>query len=381
MLSLSRFEHLLFGHVTFNESEEFLAFQFRFLVSVMVSSAWLTLVFVAAGLAGTHPMDNPHLWMMEVFSGVTLALWALLRGHKERFRAVAWVFLMLCQLEYVSALMHVPEDELRVLWFFTNVPGVYLLLGRKVGLSVSVLTGVGLAMGNPMLSRPYSPHAMATLLGGYVYLTLFFHLYASRSISYFKRMRHFNDRLQEQASHDPLTGVLNARAYYAWCDRWLLSALRSGAPCSVLFVDLDHFKRINDQHGHAAGDAVLRAVADTLQQGIRRSDVLARIGGEEFSIFLPDTDSAHAVMLAEKLRVSVEALSVDAAGRTLNVTASIGVASGEGASPSMSGIQRQADQAMYRAKAAGRNRVSCLEGEGRVRALSRHLSVGVEMSL
>ncbi|MDV7402955.1 GGDEF domain-containing protein, partial [Arthrospira platensis SPKY1] len=88
-------------------------------------------------------------------------------------------------------------------------------------------------------------------------------------MSYFKRMRDYNSQLEQMASHDPLTGVLNARAYYAACEQQILLAERSGQDFAVLFIDLDHFKTINDRYGHASGDEVLRVVALTLSRSIR----------------------------------------------------------------------------------------------------------------
>lgn len=351
----------MFGRVEFDESDEYRAFQFKFLCVVMLVGAVSTLAFVFGAWAGANPMDPRHLRMMTVFSLAVLVLWWLLRGHPARFPFVAWSYLSLCLLEFTSALVHVDADELRVLWLFVNVPGVYLMLGRRVGLAVACASALGLVLGNAHLSRPYSPNAMATALVALFYTATFFHLYTARSISYFKRMREYNQRLSELASVDPLTGVCNARSYYAICDRWLLSARRTGAPSSVLFVDLDHFKRINDTLGHATGDTVLKTVASTLAQAIRRSDVVGRIGGEEFSIFLPDTSTDAAAILAEKLRAAIAGLAIIADGRQLSVTASIGIASAQAENEGMADIQRRADQAMYQAKAAGRNRVSTLK--------------------
>jgi diguanylate cyclase (GGDEF)-like protein len=172
-------------------------------------------------------------------------------------------------------------------------------------------------------------------------------------------MRESNERLYHLAMHDTLTGVLNARAYYEVCDRLIASARRSQRPYSVLFVDLDHFKSINDHHGHAAGDLVLKAVAETLGQTLRESDVLGRIGGEEFSVFLPETSRDAAVIAAENLRAAVERLCPSiGGGERLRITASIGVAGNTREGEDMHVIQQRADQAMYHAKAAGRNRVS-----------------------
>jgi len=129
---------------------------------------------------------------------------------------------------------------------------------------------------------------------------VFFHAYVDRSLSFFKRMRDYNVRLQQLASHDPLTGVMNARAHYAACNQHIALSQRQGEHFAVLFVDLDHFKSVNDTHGHAAGDEVLRTVATTLRQKLRSTDLLGRIGGEEFCAFLPATalDGGHEGLFA-----------------------------------------------------------------------------------
>jgi len=128
------------------------------------------------------------------------------------------------------------------------------------------------------------------------------------------------------ATRDMLTGVLNARAYYEICDSLINLATRNSTPYSVLFIDLDHFKSINDNYGHAAGDIVLRSVANCIQGGLRNSDVMGRIGGEEFSVFLPNTDAIAATQVAEQLRQSIEVLMPSFGDRQLKITASIGVA-------------------------------------------------------
>jgi diguanylate cyclase (GGDEF)-like protein len=188
-----------------------------------------------------------------------------------------------------------------------------------------------------------------------------FHAYVDRSLSYYQRMRTYNQELQQLASRDPLTGVMNARAYYAACEQQIQLCRRLQRPFAVLFVDLDHFKRINDGLGHAAGDEVLRTVARALKDAVRSSDLLGRIGGEEFSMLLPDTDAAGAVQLAESVRQAVEASRPSVGGSFVPVTASVGVAVGRDPGATIKAIQEQADQAMYHAKQAGRNRVSLLE--------------------
>lgn len=361
---MSRLDRILFGRIEFDRSEEHLEFQFKFLCIVLICGALFTAIFVVGEYTRLNPLDSPHVLTMQFFIAAALSLWLLLRGYKQRFLAIAWVYEAVCIVEYISVLAYVPQDELRILWVFTNIPGVYLLLGRQAGFAVTALSVFGLIFGNATMSQPYSPPALATAVVSMVYLAVFFHVFSSRSVSYFVRMRESNEQLYLLAMRDTLTGVLNARAYYEICNRLIAAARRSARPYAVLFVDLDHFKSINDHHGHAAGDVVLKRVAETLGRSIRHSDSLGRIGGEEFSVFLPDTSRDAAVLVAENIRLAVERLCPDiGGGERLRVTASIGVAASASGNDEMQALQQRADQAMYRAKQAGRNRVSVFAGE------------------
>lgn len=355
-----KISQLLFGAVQFAQSEEHTAFRYKFLIVLMFTGALFTGLLVWGDTSAVNPIGMPHAGAMALFTTLATLLWLVLRGHPARLQAVAWAYEVVCLLEYTSALVHVPRDELRLLWFFVNVPGVFIMLGQRWGWVITGGTMLGLALGNTYLSRPYSANAMATALLAMLYLGVFFHVYVDRSISYFTRMQAYNRRLEDLASHDNLTGVLNARAYYAWCEQQIHVCTRAGQPYAVLFVDLDHFKAVNDTHGHDAGDAVLKMAAHTLQHHIRKSDALGRIGGEEFSVFLPHTDQAGALALAETLRSAVEAARVPVGAQALQVTASIGVATNQQRAVPMLALQKAADEAMYQAKKAGRNRVSCL---------------------
>lgn len=350
-----------FGSARFPQSEEYDEFRYKFLIMVMFLGGLFTALLIAGEYSHVNRINTLHLLSMHMFVAGAWGCWLLLRGHKTRFRAVAWTYEVLCLAEYSSALWFVPADELRILWFFVNVPGVFILLGKRPGWSITVATMAWLVVCNAFMPHPYSGNAMATAMTSMLYLGVFFHVYGDRSISYFVRMRDFNRQLEDMASRDMLTGTLNARAYYQACEQHIQVAHRSGQGYAVLFVDLDHFKRINDTHGHAAGDAVLQAVARCLQSHIRQSDTLGRIGGEEFSIFLPNTSAEGACQLAESLRQAIERLEPECGQGRLRVTASIGVAQNRTPQEPMRAIQHRADAAMYQAKAQGRNRVSRLE--------------------
>jgi len=354
---------LAFGSVQFSEQEEYLEFRYKFLIVLMLTAALLTGLFILGLVSQINLIGWAHGRMMITFVTGTLLLWLLLRGSPKRFKRIGWTYEVLSLIESASALVYVPVDELRVLWFYTNIPCVFILLGQRAGWAITGLTLVGFLVANGHLEAPYSPSAMATGVLAMLYLGVSFHAYVDRSMSYFKRMRDYNNQLQDMASHDPLTRVLNAGAYYRACDQQIHASQRANQPFAVLFIDLDHFKSINDTYGHAVGDDVLRAVAQTLQSSVRRSDVVGRIGGEEFSVFLPNTQLPGAQQLAETLRVAVESIHIEVDGVRLKITASIGVAVKRFEQETMQAIQQHADQAMYEAKRGGRNRVSTFGGD------------------
>ncbi|WP_395702062.1 diguanylate cyclase [Aquabacterium sp.] len=156
--------------------------------------------------------------------------------------------------------------------------------------------------------------------------------------------------LREAAVRDPLTGLLNRRAMAEAMERQWLRHRRTQSPLAVLVIDIDHFKRINDTLGHAAGDSVLIHLSTLLQNHVRGEDVVGRVGGEEFLLVLPDTQPQNAIALAERLRVLVRAES-------LGTTISIGIAIAHSVDDSAESVIARADAALYRAKDAGRNRI------------------------
>jgi diguanylate cyclase (GGDEF)-like protein len=159
------------------------------------------------------------------------------------------------------------------------------------------------------------------------------------------------NQLTRQAQTDALTGAMNRRGLMQCLELLHVRAQQAGHAYVILMIDVDHFKAINDQHGHAEGDEVLKRVAGGLRDGLRTGDVVARWGGEEFCVVLPRTDLAEARSLAERLKLQI------AAGTTPRVTVSIGVAESVVQTQRPEDVIRRADEALYRAKEAGRDRV------------------------
>lgn len=161
-------------------------------------------------------------------------------------------------------------------------------------------------------------------------------------------------RLQASSTTDPLTGVGNRRLLDCEIERRIAQLRRHGTIVSLLMIDVDHFKRLNDSFGHLAGDAILRNLAKILVETLRDMDLITRYGGEEFIAVLPGTDLYHACLAAERIRFAVEQSSMLYDGRDLRVTISVGVAETI-VTDTPDSLVCRADAAMYQAKNAGRN--------------------------
>ncbi|MCW5636559.1 MAG: GGDEF domain-containing protein [Rubrivivax sp.] len=171
-------------------------------------------------------------------------------------------------------------------------------------------------------------------------------------------------RLRHQSEHDELTGLLNRRAIGQRLREEAERLTRYGQAYSVLSIDLDHFKTINDRFGHPAGDAVLRDVGRLLRQVGRSVDHVARVGGEEFWMLIPSTGAEGALQVAERLRRAVDELRPSALRGELPLAVSIGVAVADRAGEPVEALMQRLDAALYRAKAGGRNRVELAAGPG-----------------
>jgi diguanylate cyclase (GGDEF)-like protein len=176
-----------------------------------------------------------------------------------------------------------------------------------------------------------------------------------------EQIHQLNNQLERLAMTDELTGLANRRAFFVRGEEELKMARRYASPLSLLMLDIDRFKGINDNHGHQVGDQVLQLVAATMQTLIREVDKLGRIGGEEFAILLPNTGPEEASKLAERLRRGVEEKTLRRENQVICVTISVGVASFGSTTKTLDDLLRDADAALYLAKNQGRNQVALFD--------------------
>jgi diguanylate cyclase (GGDEF)-like protein len=332
--------------------------------------ALLSLGLLLAALRG----EPRHWWAYNGTNAVTVVGFALMRRGTQRFMRLpaqdAEQLALLAPTLAFFAWLGPGADEApwrivaayglqalilaRTLWIVR--PALASEFGRRTMLGITVpgallvVVLVALALRQvaawPAATEMHSAQAanvgvMLTYLGGSALFSFgFLTLVTQRLVV----------RLREASMRDALTGLFNRRAMNDALQRAWLRHRRTRSPLAVMVIDLDHFKRINDTGGHAAGDAVLERVAALFQRHLRAEDVVGRAGGEEFWLMLPDTTREHALALAERLRQHV-------AEAALGVTCSIGVALASPGDADASELVARADAALYRAKDGGRNRV------------------------
>ncbi|MFN3296008.1 GGDEF domain-containing protein [Caldimonas sp.] len=344
--------------------------------------AWVVL---GMGLAGVAALHTGTAWRIAYAFGSGLLLLGIgllgeglrrFQGQRMRMRGVLTVvaaavsvilvfeaggrsFGSLLWVSAVAALMW-----LNVGWvaWHSMRPGFLaihlgLLLSALVLAAGWITRGAVLAQAGPQHWRDALPEANAWLLMlSFVAsgtLALLFVLLVNFRLA---------EKLRAEAVRDPLTGALNRRGFEDRSSRLMALSAQLGQSVTVLVLDIDHFKNVNDQHGHQVGDRVLKALSALVHRAKRETDLFARLGGEEFCLVLPGTDVPGARVFAERLRHSFEVLEIDTGSRFLRCTMSIGVAYASAAMlqsrrVDLVDLLHQADEALYEAKRAGRNRL------------------------
>lgn len=237
------------------------------------------------------------------------------------------------------------------------------IVSSLTGSQVKALVAVGTAllyMGLDLAFRGAQPMAVlpSAVLNGLHYFNLASTLLILGLLAmvYYRLVCEAQARLHEQACTDPLTQLRNRRFAMEAAQHEAAVSARGGRPLALVLGDVDHFKRINDQHGHETGDLALQSVAQALREGVRQVDHVARWGGEEFLMLLPATDQTEALHVAERLRTSVQALDVRHQNRQASLSITLGVAI-LGRDETVAQALARADKALYQGKADGRNRV------------------------
>lgn len=314
--------------------------------SVMFLASFVALRRGLEQFFGQAPREREHLAVLLVGVGALLALgpgeahapWRVMVSYG----GIAWVLVRIVQTSHQA----MQREFGRVVAYAQGAPGLGLALlfgGRALRQALD-------------LGTPLEMHRVnfdnigvfyAYMVGAAVFNLSFLSLMLLRMVR----------RLHHLSHHDPLTGLLNRRALEDALQREWQRLRRHQAPFSVVTLDLDHFKRVNDRLGHQAGDLVLQQAGQRFAATARQSDLVARAGGEEFTVLLPGTDLAGARRAAERLLARLREQPVDLPSQCLPVTASAGVAEACASDADVAAVLARADAALYRAKAQGRDQV------------------------
>jgi diguanylate cyclase (GGDEF)-like protein len=345
------------GGVQFGSDEELFQFRFRLLRVSLVVGVLFSGALVLANWWGLNDQGRVHSTVLEAFFLNNLLMTILLWGRRDRFAAVAWSFFATWFLVDLSALWFTPSNEFRTVWFMVEIAVAYTIFGTATGLFIAALSLLTIVGANRYLTVQFSNNAIVTMIFSFCAFSIFQHIHTKRFIDFHQRMTDANQRLRELSNRDPLTGVANRRCFLEQLEAELARYKRFGSPVAVLMLDIDWFKRVNDTHGHAMGDAVLRHLAELTKGRLRGIDLFGRLGGEEFGILLPGTDGPGAWQFADRFRRDVAETPIKSCAGTIPITISIGVAELAQGDATADGVLARADAALYRAKEGGRNRV------------------------
>lgn len=234
-------------------------------------------------------------------------------------------------------------DVIRKIRAITTDRPPYIILLTALGEKVNIVRGLE-AGANDYLSKPFDPGELKARVG-----------VGCRMLAMQAALLESREALAHQAAHDNLTGLLNRRAIFACLEQELDRGARQQSKLAVGMVDIDFFKKVNDQFGHQAGDDILIAVADTMRRSLRPYDTVGRIGGEEFLVVVPLAGNAPVAPAFERLRHTIAQTPIQTRSGPVSVTLSIGVAAADEPT-SLDTLLERADKALYRAKETGRNR-------------------------
>lgn len=325
---------------------------------------WLTISGVCAlSFFGYRGYLQGHMQSLYVLTGFAtlLTVNALIYSLAGRERMLRGGFIVVITLLFSYLAVFAIEDGAAILWLFAYPPVVFYISDERTGLLTCLGGWLALALlfsplGNWVAETPYSANFSVLMLSA-----LGFEMVSCYAMDQSRRrskqsLIQLATQFEFAAKHDALTGLFNRREGHSRIEGEYERYLRNNRTFSVLLMDIDLFKKVNDNHGHQAGDAMIKLVADTLRNECRKVDIPARWGGEEFLVILPETDTLEATQIANRIRQSVASQSIEFDGRTITATISIGVATIQGSESSDRVLQR-ADEALYRAKTLGRNKV------------------------
>ncbi len=355
-MSLNNF---LYSGFKFGEDEYLNKFKFKMINSIFIIVGFFSAFFGLLSDLGINDIGPIHSKVNYIYSFLMIILIFVLRSSKKHYQPVIHSFLIISLMTFTSSLIFVPQDEFRIIWFYLLIFVAYMLNGKTSGILFTLASIAVILISNFFIELQLSQTAINSGILGLIIGSFLSNVYTNKITDYENTLKQQNSNLSLLASTDYLTGIMNKRIFNEIFKRYFHTAQKDGFSLTLLLLDLDYFKRINDNYGHQMGDKLLILFVKTIEETLSKSDIFARIGGEEFAILLSQIDSEDAYKLAEEIRKEVENIMINHKGKNISLTTSIGLTQNLETDNSSEDIFSRADMALYQAKNTGRNQTCC----------------------
>ncbi len=346
--------HFFKQRYQFSEDESTDELRFRLLSYGLLLSIFVSSIAPILMVLHILPIKIFILFLDLFLLVVSITLFVLLRSNKVHYTLVLSGYLILIYGLILLLNLQGSIDSLRLLWFLLLLVIGFLIGNVWIGISVSVIVVITVVI---LFSTTFGFSAKVALVNFFevhLVLTTLLFLYTKRTNNYAHKLKEQNVLLEKLASTDTLTGIYNRRFLFELAHKYLEKAKRANTNYTLIALDIDHFKNVNDTYGHNIGDNALKAFANAVKFMLREGDLFGRTGGEEFSVIIMDSDKNNSYIVAEKIRTEVEKIICDI--HEIHITVSIGIAFLQ-ADDTLEDIMIRADKCLYRAKENGRNQV------------------------
>jgi len=354
------FKGILSSGFEFQQNETLKKFKFRLLNACLLVAVFFAFLVGLLFDLGIHDTGYFHSRVNYLYSVSAIVLFFWLRQSDDNFKRVSEALIIISLLVFTSALIFVTGDQFRIIWFYIAVFLAYTIIGNRAGVITTLVSISIIVLSYLIFDLGISRTTLQGALLGLVISSVLASVHVRKIAEFETILLNKNRELEVLATVDGLTGVMNKRMFNEMTNKYIEAAHRTGHPLSMLYLDLDYFKKVNDQHGHQVGDIMLIKFTDVVGKCLRKSDLLGRIGGEEFAVVLFETSLKDAIEVAEKIRSKVHESTYQYDGKLVEVSTSIGVSQMEFKTDTIKDIQQRADKALYKAKELGRNRVEIL---------------------
>ena len=351
------FKGILNSGFEFQKDETRIKFKFRLLNTCLLVAVFFAFLVGLLFDLGLHDTGYLHSRVNYLYSVSAIILFFWLRQSRDNFKRVSEALIIISLLVFTSALIFVIDDQFRIIWFYIAAFLAYTIIGNRAGVITTLVSIAIIILCYLIFDLGISRTTLQGALIGLVISSVLASVHVQKIAEFEAVLLNKNRELEVLATVDGLTGVMNKRMFTEMTSKYIEAAHRTDHPLAILYLDLDYFKKVNDQHGHQVGDIMLIKFTDVVGKCLRKSDLLGRIGGEEFAVVLFETGLEDAVEVAEKIRSKVHESTYQYDEKLVEVSTSIGVSQMESKTDSMEDILQRADKALYKAKEMGRNRV------------------------